>query len=110
MQLINHVRWLKDVVEGLGGTTPVVHLELVRRPDIKRVHISFQVPVRHLDLSSMEPGEDPSSSIIPMVSIATVDGEAPIWTTYERLAVEACLQQLKDHGYFVTDFSYFRIE
>ena len=56
MQLISLVRWLKDVVEGLGGTTPVVHLELVRQLDIKRVHISFQVPVRHVDFSSMEPG------------------------------------------------------
>ena len=92
MQHINLVRWLQDVVEGLGGTTFVVHLELVRQPDIKRVHISFQVPVRHVDLSSMEPGEVPSSSMIPIVSIAAVGGEAPIWTTYERLAVEACLQ------------------
>ena len=57
----------------------------------------------------MVPGQDPSSTI-PMVSIAAVGGEAPIWTTYERLAVEACLQQLKDHGYFVPDFSYFRIK
>ena len=31
MQLINLIRWLKDVVEGLGGTTPVVRLELVRQ-------------------------------------------------------------------------------
>ena len=92
MQHINLVRWLKDVVEGLGGTTPVVHFELVRQPDIKRVHISFQAPVRHVDFSSMELGEDPSSSMIPMVSIAAVGGEAPIWTTYEKLAVEACLQ------------------
>ena len=45
-----------------------------------------------------------------MVSIAVVGGEAPIWTTYERLAVEACLQQLKNHGYFVPDFSYFRVK
>ena len=110
MQLINLIRWLQDVVEGLGGTTFVVHLELVQQPDIKRIHISFQVPVRHVDLSSMEPGDDPSSSMIPIVSIAAVGGEAPIWTTYERLAVEACMEQLKDHGYFVPDFSYFRIK
>jgi hypothetical protein len=58
----------------------------------------------------MEPGEDPFSSMIPMVSIAVVGGEAPIWTTYERLAVEAYLQQLKNHRYFVLNFSYFRIE
>ena len=110
MQHINLIRWLQDVVDGLGGTTFVVHLELVRQPDIKRVHISFQVPTRHVDLSSMEPGEDPFSSMIPMVSIAAVGGEALIWTTYERLAVEACLQQLKNHGYFVPDFSYFRVK
>jgi len=48
--------------------------------------------------------------MIPMVSIAVVGGEAPIWITYERLEVEACLQQLKDHRYFVPDFSYFRIK
>ena len=58
----------------------------------------------------MVPGEDPSSSMIPMVSIAAVGGEAPIWTTYERLAVEACLEQLKNHGYFIPDFSYFRVK
>ena len=45
-----------------------------------------------------------------MVSIAAMGGEAQIWTTYERLAVEACLRQLKDHGYIVPDFSYFRIK
>ena len=88
----------------------MVRLELVRQMDIKRIHISFQVPVRHVDFSSMELGEDPTSSTMPMVSIAAMGGEAPIWTTYERLVVEACLQQFKDHGYFVPDFSYFRIK
>ena len=92
MQHINLIRWLKDVVKELGGTSPVVRLELVRQPDFKRVHISFQVPVRHIDFSSMEPGEDPISSRIPMVSIAATGGEAQIWTTYERLVVEACLR------------------
>ena len=109
MHHINLVRWLEDVVEGLGGTTFVARQELVRQPDIKRVHISFQIPVRHIEWSSMVPGQDPSS-MIPMVSIAAVGGEAPIWTTYERLAVEACLEQLKNHGYFVPDFSYFRVK
>ena len=107
MQHINLIRWLKDVIEGLGGTTPVVRLKLVRQPDIKRVNISFQVPVRHVDFSSMEPGEDPISTAIPMVSIAAMGEEVQIWITYERLAVEACLQQLKDHVYFVPDISYF---
>ena len=53
----------------------------------------------------MAPGE-----AIPMVSIAAIGGIAPNWVTYERLAVEACLEQLQDHGYFVPDFSYFRIK
>ena len=105
MQCINLIRQLEDVVEGLGGTTPVVQIEVVRESDFKRVHISFQVPVRHIDFTSMEPGEP-----TPMVSIAAMGGVAPIWITYERLAVEAYLQQLQDHGYFVPDFSYFRIK
>ena len=86
MQHINLVRWLEDVVQRLGGTIFVARQELVRQSDIKRVHISFQIPVRHIEWSSMVAGEDPSSSMIPMVSIAAVGGEAPIWTTYERLA------------------------
>ena len=45
-----------------------------------------------------------------MVSIAATSGVASIWVTYVRLAVEACLRQLKDHGYFVLDFLYFRIK
>jgi hypothetical protein len=45
MQHINLIRWFKDVVEDFGGTTPVVRLELVREPDFKRIHISFQVPI-----------------------------------------------------------------
>ena len=76
MQHINLIRWLKDVVEGLGGTTPMVRQELVRQPDFKRIHISFQVPVRHIDFASMEPGEAPIFSRVPMVSIATMGREA----------------------------------
>ena len=45
-----------------------------------------------------------------MDSIAATSGVASIWVTYVRLAVEACLRQLKDHGYFVLDFLYFRIK
>jgi len=55
----------------------------------------------------MKPREEPISLTILMLSVAAMGGEAQIWTTYERLAVEACLQQHKDHGYFVPDFSYF---
>jgi len=92
-------------LQGLGGTTLVVQIEVVHQPDLKKVHISFQVPVRHMDFASMELGE-----ATPMVSIAAMGGVAPIWVTYERLAVEACLHQFQDHGYFVPDFSYFRIK
>ena len=105
MQYINLIKWLKDVVEGLGGPTPGVQIEVVCQPHFKRVHISFQIPVRNIDFEHMAPGED-----ILMVSIAAMDGVAPIWVTYERLAVEACLQQLHDYGYFVPDFLYFRIK
>ena len=105
MQHITLIRWLEDVVEGLGGTTTVVQIEVVREPDFETVYISFQVPVRHIDFTSMEPGEP-----TPMVSIDAMGGVAPIWVTYERLAVQAYLQQLQDHGYFVPDFSYFRIK
>ena len=45
-----------------------------------------------------------------MVSIAAIGGVVPIWVTYERLAAEACLQQLYDHGYLVPNFSYFLIK
>ena len=94
----------------MGGTTFVARQELVRQPDVKRVHTSFQIPVRHIEWSSVVPGEDPISLRIPMVSTAAMGGEAQIWTTYDRLAVEAYLRQLKDHGYIVSDFSYFRIK
>jgi len=67
MQHTNLIRWLKDV-EGLGGTTFVVQIEVVREPDFKRVHISFQVLVQHIDFASME----------PVVSITAMDGVSPI--------------------------------
>jgi len=57
MQHITLIRWLEDVVEGLGGTTTVVQIEVVRESDFKRVHISFQVSFRHIDFASMEPVE-----------------------------------------------------
>jgi hypothetical protein len=89
MQLINPIRWLKDVVEAVGGTTPIVQIEVVRQRHFKQVHISFQVPVRNIDFIMIAPGE-----AIPVVSIDAVGGVAPNYVTYERLAVEACLQQL----------------
>jgi len=49
MQYINLIRWFKDVVKGLGSTTPVVQTEVVREPHFKMVHISFQVLVQHID-------------------------------------------------------------
>ena len=84
MQHINIFRWPKDVVEDFGGTTLVVRLELVRQPDFKRVHISFHIPIRHMDFVSMELEE-----VTPMVSVLVMGGVALIWVTYERLAVEA---------------------
>jgi hypothetical protein len=62
----------------------------------------FQVSVQNIDFTLMAPGD-----AIPMVSITAMGGVAPNWVTYKRLAVEACLEQLQDHGYFMLDFSYF---
>ena len=94
MQLINLVRWLQDVVEGLGGTTFVARQELVREPDIKYL----------FDIDGTRTG----SILDDTHGFNRRSGwEAPIWTTYVRLAVEACLEQLKNHEYFVPDFSYF---
>jgi len=39
MHYINLIRWLKDVVEGLGGITPVVQTEVVRESDFKNIYI-----------------------------------------------------------------------
>ncbi|PUZ39124.1 hypothetical protein GQ55_9G259100 [Panicum hallii var. hallii] len=86
--LINPIRWLKDVVKAVGGTTPIVQIEVVRQPHFKKVRISFQVPVQNIDFAVMAPGE-----AIPVVSIDAVGGVPPNWVTYERLAVEVCLQQ-----------------
>ena len=82
-----------------------MQIAVVRELDLKNVHISFQVLVRHIDFGLIEQGE-----ATPMVSIASMGGVEPIWVTYERLVVEACLQHLQDHGYFVPDFSYFKIK
>jgi hypothetical protein len=72
MQLVNNIRWLKDVVEATGGTTPVVQSEVVRQPHFKQVHISFQVPAQNIDFTLMALGD-----AIPMVSIAAMGGVAP---------------------------------
>ena len=42
MQQITLIRWLEDVVEGLGGTTPVLQIEVVRESDFKKVHFFFK--------------------------------------------------------------------
>ena len=102
---MNPIRWLKDVVEYFGGTSHVVQTEVVGEPHFKRVHISFQVSVRDTDFTSMSPGES-----IPMVSIAVWGQIAPNRVTLESTVMEACIEQLKDHGYFVPDLSYFRIK
>nr|TKV92939.1 hypothetical protein SEVIR_9G194350v2 [Setaria viridis] len=51
-----------------------------------------------------------SGETIPIVSIAVWGQIAPSRVTSERTVVEACLQQLKDLGYFVPHLSYFRIK
>lgn len=105
MQLINNIRWLRDVVQDLGGTDPVVQTEDVDvGPVMQRKHISFQVPDRHAALTSLSPGQ-----AIPMVAIAAWGSPSAYMVTVNRTVVEACLQQLNLHGYFVPDFSWFRM-
>ena len=73
MQHMNRIRWLKDAVEVLGDTISLVQTKVVCEPHFKNIHISFHVPVRHIDFISM-----PSGEAIPMVSIATMGVVAPI--------------------------------
>jgi hypothetical protein len=104
MQIINHVKWLKHVVENIGGTTPVIESSIEGPNNFTRMKISFDVRVRGHFPSSL------STELIPMVSIVGLGIPSPIRTTFERTAVQACLQQLSGHGYFVPDYSYFLIK
>ena len=45
-----------------------------------------------------------------MVAIDASGAPGVSKTVYERSVVEACLEKLKDHGYFVPDYSYFKIK
>jgi len=45
-----------------------------------------------------------------MVAIDASGAPGVSKTVYERSVVEACLEKLKEHGYFVPDYSYFKIK
>ena len=86
------------------GTDFVVQTEVVG--NYPRLHISFQVRARGLDYLSM-----PVGTPHPMVPIAAMGSPSPTRLTRERTVVEACLRELHNvAGYFVSDFSYFRIK
>jgi hypothetical protein len=83
MQRINKFTWLADVVNSLGGTHPQV--QTMERQQFKKLTISFEVPARE-DLGTR----------IPIVASGK---ESPI----------ACLTELEEHGYIITDLLWFKI-
>ena len=104
MQVLNHLKWLKHVVKNLGGTPPVTQCALVGPNNCIKLKISFDIPVRGHLRSSM------SSEPVPMVSIVGWGTPSLVRRTFERTAVQACLEQLNANGYFVPDYSYFLIK
>ena len=104
MQVLNHLQWLAHVVENLGGTPPVTQCAIVGPNNCIQLKISFDIAVRGQNHSSL------SSEPIQMVSIVGWGTPAMVRRTYERTAVQACLQQLNANGYFVPDYSYFLIK
>jgi hypothetical protein len=67
----------------------------MERQQFKKLTISFEVPARE-DLGTR----------IPIVASGK---ESPIEMTYERSAMEACLTELEEHGYLITDLLWFKI-
>ena len=88
----------------MSGTDFVVQTEDVVQ-NFPRLHISFRVRARGVDYLSMPVG-------MPhlMVPIAAMGSPSPTRLTRERTVVEACLRELHNVGYFVLDFSYFRLK
>ena len=109
MQHINLIRWLKDVVEGLGGTTPGATRAYSGTRFQKGTYFRSGICSAYrfcLD------GTKRGTNLLEDTDgfNCTIAGVAQIWTTYESLEVEACLRQLKDRRYFIPDFSYFRVK
>jgi hypothetical protein len=88
----------------MGGTPPVVQTdELVNNS--KRLHISFSLPTRGVDYQYL-----PIGVPHPMLLVAVVGDAAFYKITQERIAVERCLDALRNIGCFVPNFSYFKIK
>ncbi|PUZ69496.1 hypothetical protein GQ55_2G113600 [Panicum hallii var. hallii] len=90
MQRIDVFIWLADVVNSLGGMPPQV--QTMERQQFKTLTISFDIPARE-DLGTM----------IPIIASGK---ESPIEMTYERSAMEVCLER---HDYLIPDLSWFKI-
>ena len=104
MQIIDHLKWFRHVVNNIGGTPPATQCAIVGRNNSIQLQISFDIPVRGPFRSSL------SSEPTPMLSIAEWGSPSLVMRTYERTAVQKCLEKLSANGYFVPDYSYFLIK
>ena len=98
------MKWLTHVVDSIGRTRPVTQCAVVPPNNMIQLRISFDVPVRgpiHSELLS-EPH--------PMVTIDEWGTPSLVRRTFERTAVQKCLEALSANGYFVPDYSYFLIK
>ena len=82
----------------MSGTEPVVQTEQVG--NMSRLHISFSIAARGVDYRTL-----PVGMPHPMVPVAVF-----IRLSQERTVVEKCIEELKNIGCFVPDFSYFKIQ
>jgi hypothetical protein len=70
----------------MNGTPPIVQTEHVDE-HMARVYISFSVPARYVDY-----GQLPAGAPHLMLAIAIVGKTSTIQLTWERTAMENCLQ------------------
>jgi hypothetical protein len=103
MRIINHLRWLRHVVENIVGTPLAKRCALIGPNNCIRLKISFDVPIRWPFRSSM--------SLEPTLVVSIVGWGSPSMVrTSERTAMKNCLEQISANGYFAPNYSYFLIK
>jgi hypothetical protein len=93
MQNIDHVKWFRHVLDNIGGTPPIVQCAIVGPNNTIRLKISFDIPIRGQFRPSLS-SEPPT----PMLSIVEWGSPSPFKRTYERTAIQKCLEQLSANG------------
>ena len=94
MQCIDLFKWLTEVLQYLGGSP--LQMVTTERQQFKKITISFEIPSRQ--------------DVGTMIQIVASGRESTIQMTYERSDIEACLLELKRHGYLIPDLSWFKIK